>query len=221
MMNVDPTGLYIVNNKDGTMTIRPNIPQAPSLTIPVPRRWSITATNLTSSSPSYHAYNYTYSIPIGGSSALSTMQRAIVNQPTPGVGAASAKGTAINASPSDYTSLGQAARSAGAFIAGASPVVSYSVNNATGSWVFNVTQQGHPLSDGYVLRGAVTNSSGGINIINYGEGTSWLQSRPVMANFINEVWKPVSQSNVNAAFPNFSNSLNLIPISDDALSWIY
>lgn len=221
VMNVDPSGLDIINNKNGTMTIRPNVPKAPSLTIPIPKGWSFAATNLNSSSSNYHAYNYAYSIPIGGASALSAMQNAIMRQPTPGVGSASARGTAINASPSDYTSLGQAVRSAGAVFAGASPVVSYSVNNATGSWVFNVTQQNHPLSDGYVLRGAVPNSNGGINIINYGEGASWPQSRPLIANLINEVWQPVSQNNVNAAFPNLSNGLNLTPISDDALSWIY
>ncbi|MFV5586183.1 hypothetical protein VXQ32_16970 [Acinetobacter oleivorans] len=69
--------------------------------------------------------------------------------------------------------------------------------------------------------GALPNSNGGINIINYGEGTSMLQSIPGMANFINEVWQPVSQNNVNMAFPNFNNQIKLTHLSNDALSWIY
>jgi RHS repeat-associated protein len=221
---VDSTGLQVVdigcaNNGRELLQFQPNISGAPYLTIPQPAGWATSTIN--ANTPNYHQYNYTYSIPVGGSAALASMQNAIVNHPTPGVGSASPNGTLINASPSDFSGLGQAVRSIGAVFAGSSPVASYSVNSAAGLWIFNVTQVGHKLSDGYVLRGAVSNSSGGTNIINYGEGDSKFQSQLGVSGLINNVWNPVSQDNVNSAFPGYNNQMSLTPLSDDALSGVF
>jgi len=218
----DSTGLQVVdigcaNNGRELLQFQPTVVGAPYLTIPQPAGWQTSTLN--ASTPNYHLYEYNFTISASGASVISALQAAIVNQPTPGVGSASPSGTAIDASPNDFTaSFGEFARSSGAMFIGlfnvTSPVISYSVNNAEGSWVFNVTQAGHPLSDGYVLRGVLPTSDGGTTIINYGEGDSILQRLPVTSDFVNSVWYSVSQDNVNFAFPWGGN--NITSSSDDA-----
>ncbi|MFV5265353.1 RHS repeat domain-containing protein [Acinetobacter courvalinii] len=195
----DSKGLDIFNNNNGTMTIRPNIPQAPSLTIPIPNGWSSSSTNLTPFSKNYHEYNYQFTLNgINGNNNILRVQNAIVQKPTPGTGIASKEGTAINASPLDFSTFSQGIRSAGGLFA-RSPVKSYSVNNEYGTWVYNVTQAGHPLSDGYVLRGAIPGIEG-MQIINYGEGNGALQYSSITSGFINRIWIYGTLGNLKSAF---------------------
>lgn len=76
-----------------------------------------------------------------------------------------------------------------------SPVKSYSATDRNGnSWVINVTQRGHGLHFGYVLRGSVDGKA-----ISIGEGWAIPQAVPVLSGYINDVWKGHNQQNIDDA----------------------
>lgn len=198
--NIDPDGTNIIDNRNGTITIRPNIMQAPSLTIPYPKGWDAASRNLTPSSPYYHEYNYQFTVSgIYGKGNIRKIQNSIEKKPTPGNGSASKNGADINAEPWSISSLSQSVRSFGAIFTD-SPVKSYTVQNEYGTWVYNVTQSGHPLSNGYVLRGSIPGAEGA-QIINYGEGNGSLQANELTVDFVNRVWIYGTQNNLELAFP--------------------
>jgi len=122
----------------------------------------------------------------------------IINSPTPGnPSPATPGGTPNNATPTtaqagfdmvDY--LSSFGGDAGGY--NNSPVISYLLNG--GSVVVNVTQPGHPLHTGYVVR-----TIAGSEVHNYGEGVGRLQAwySPV-ANFINGVWNGQTSGIINS-----------------------
>lgn len=76
-----------------------------------------------------------------------------------------------------------------------SPVMSYSMTDKNGNtWTINVTQPGHGLHFGYVLRGSV----GGV-AMSIGEGWGVAQKVPVLSGYINDVWILQNQVNIDDA----------------------
>jgi len=124
------------------------------------------------------------------------VQRSMVNDPTPGNDKpATPTGTPNNATPEG--GHGALARG-GAFVFGDdpnSPVKSYSATDRNGNtWTINVTQPGHGLHFGYVLRGSVDGKA-----ISIGEGWEIPQAVPVLSGYINDVWKGHNQRNIDDA----------------------
>jgi hypothetical protein len=148
----------------------------------------------------YHGY----SVPDGPySDSEQTLTQHIINHPTAGparlVKPATPEGTLNDATPIpqwlyDYI-VGNAAAS-GAVVPPdglISPVRSYLRTDQNGRQiVVNVTEHGHGLNPGYVVR-YTTPSSEGATIQNEGEGTGWLQGRLAqrtgLADWINDVWR--------------------------------
>jgi len=124
-----------------------------------------------------------------------SVQRAMVNNPTPGNDKpATPTGTPNNATPEGGRGL--LAR-AGVILGNdpASPVRSYSATDRNGNtWVINVTQPGHGLHFGYVLRGSVDSKA-----MSIGEGWALPQVVPVLSGYINDVWKGHNQRNIDDA----------------------
>lgn len=126
-----------------------------------------------------------------------SVQQSIVNDPTPGNDRpATPTGTPNNATP---TKGGRALLAKfGSLLPGGSgdsPVNSYSATDQSGNtWVINVTQPGHGLHFGYVLRGSV-----GGQAISIGEGWAIPQAIPVLSGYINNVWIDHNQRNVDDA----------------------
>ncbi len=75
-------------------------------------------------------------------------------------------------------------------------VKSYAATDKNGNtWTINVTEPGHPLFPGYVLRGAVDGTT-----ITYGEGVGAAQAfGPASQILINDVWKGQNQQNIDDA----------------------
>ena len=129
------------------------------------------------------------------------VQRSIVNDPTPGEDApatpatpATPAGTLNAATPKGGRGL--LAR-ASALLGNdpKSPVKSYTTNDRIGNvWVINVTQPGHGLHFGYVLRGSVNGE-----VISIGEGWAAPQAVPVLSGYINDVWVGHNQRNIDDA----------------------
>ena len=126
------------------------------------------------------------------------VQRSIVNDPTPGEDApatpATPAGTLNAATPKGGRGL--LAR-ASALLGNdpKSPVKSYTTNDRIGNvWVINVTQSGHGLHFGYVLRGSVNGE-----VISIGEGWAAPQAVPVLSGYINDVWVGHNQRNIDDA----------------------
>ena len=136
--------------------------------------------DFTSSSTNYHFY----SVPVATPSMTKTQdQNYLINNPTPGFPkAASAQGVSNDATP---------------FIGNIipisiSPVISFQlINQLDGNpVVVNVTEPGHPLQSGVVVREATQMSDGSTSIQTWGEGTSSLQSSgSPFGNGINSVWQ--------------------------------
>lgn len=102
-------------------------------------------------------------------------------------------GTANDASPTN------GARSTlGAL--GSSPVKSYVATDEKGDvWTISVTEPGHALEPGYVLRGALDGKA-----ITYGEGLGAAQAQilfwaPLSQIVINDVWKAQNRQNIDDA----------------------
>lgn len=123
------------------------------------------------------------------------VQRSMVNDPTPGKDEpATPTGTPNNATPEG--GRGVLAR-AGAILGNnpESPVKSYTAKDSNGNiWVINVTQPGHGLHFGYVLRGSVNGEA-----ISIGEGWAIPQAVPLLSEYINDVWEGHNQRNIDDA----------------------
>lgn len=147
-----------------------------------------------SGSPLSHKYGYPASHKKGDGS----VQRSIVNDPTPAPNdkAATPQGTPNNASPDGWR--GAAAKVAGALSPynGDSPVRSYSATDNNGNtWAINVTEPGHGLHFGFVLRGSV----GGV-AVTFGEGWAPAQAAGALSDMaINDVWIEQNKRNIDAA----------------------
>ncbi len=168
VMFSDPRGLDCV--KDGGVATC-NFPDGPQVSFPAPDGWP---DQISSSDTLYHSYKV--SVPLKGASASCVMQ-GIINSPTPGNdNPASSSGTNNNALPTWLDGSGIQA-----------PVKSYVSDDQTA--VLNVTEPGHPLFPGYVLR--VYEAVDGPKIVNYGEGAGLPQSGvmpPPIPYAINSVW---------------------------------
>jgi hypothetical protein len=149
----------------------------------------------------YHGYN-TPDGPYPDSEQALTQH--IINFPTPGpkhlVRPATPEGTLNEATPGwlrDYV-MGEAAASGAVLPPGGplSPVRSYRRTDQNGKEiVVNVTEPGHLLHPGYVVR-YVTPSNEGSTIQNEGEGSGWVQGllqRIGLGNPINDVWRGLYQ----------------------------
>jgi len=81
-----------------------------------------------------------------------------------------------------------------------SPVMSYIRTDSSGNAVVvNVTQPGHPLHPGVVVRGVVTKNGQSV-VHNVGEGTAPLQSYGRLSDrLINDVWIRQSDQNIKDA----------------------
>ena len=76
-----------------------------------------------------------------------------------------------------------------------SPVMSYSARDSDGNtWTLNVTQPGHGLHFGYVLRGSVNGTAYSI-----GEGWAIKQNIPLLGGYVDDVWKQQNQNNIDEA----------------------
>jgi hypothetical protein len=73
--------------------------------------------------------------------------------------------------------------------------MSYSLKDSNGNtWEINVTQPGHGLHFGYVLRGSVDGKA-----MSIGEGWAWKQKVPGLANWVDDVWVQQNQKNIDEA----------------------
>jgi len=128
----------------------------------------------------YHVYDYQ----AGLSTCLAALQQDLVDNPAPGSASpATEEGTLNNASPGSMTY---------------EPVKSYTGVASNGSpYIINITQPGHILHPGFVVRMGVGLGGGGGNTVrNFGEGLSALQSRlapPRIRSAINGIFKDLSE----------------------------
>ncbi|WP_369930993.1 RHS repeat-associated core domain-containing protein [Xanthomonas sp. NCPPB 2632] len=133
-----------------------------------------------STSENYHFYSVPL-IALGVS--VSSARAQLVEFPTPGFSkGASASGTRNDATPV----LG------GLLSRYISPVMSFTVTNMVDHQpaVVNVTQEGHPLASGIVVREAVPLASGSSLVNTWGEGTSTLQAPGSLTGpIINSIWE--------------------------------
>lgn len=128
------------------------------------------------------------------------VRKGIANKPTPGSPSpATVGGTLNNATPTSAQKLFDSVDWISSFGNDSggynnSPVTSYVMNG--GKAVVNVTQPGHPLFPGYVIR-----TVNGGQVSNYGEGAGILQgeaSQTVgIAGLINGVWNGQTQDIIN------------------------
>ena len=189
VMNFDPYGLDCVATGSDVVCTVPDTEH--TVAFPRPEDWPDT---IGPGSWNYHFYNE--SVPLEGAGEQ-CVQEAIQNAPTPGFPRpASAVGTRNNATPTVVQGLfdtvdliSSLGNDPGGY--NNSPVLSYT--RADGSYVVNVTQPGHPLHPGYVLR-----TIEGAQVNNYGEGLGWLQGSPnPLAGFVNGVWQGQTQGLIN------------------------
>lgn len=144
-----------------------------------------------SSSAAEHSYDYM----TPHLKSDKSVQQSIVNNPTPGNDEpATPAGTPNNATPAGGRGvLAQAGRLFGNDPS--SPVMSYSGSDQNGNtWVVNVTQPGHGLHFGYVLRGSVDGTA-----MSIGEGWAIPQAIPGLSGYINDVWIDQNMKNINDA----------------------
>ena len=158
------------------------------MTFPRPAGWPDV---INSDSSNYHSYNK--QVPLNGADAA-CVGRGIVINPTPGFPSpAKESGTLNDATPLDWQNRIDALDQFSSFgndIGGYnnSPVRSYTRDG--GNVVVNVTQPGHRLHPGYVVR-----TINGAQVNNYGEGTGFLQGPySPFANTINNLWFDQTQN---------------------------
>lgn len=135
-------------------------------------------------------HNYDKPVSTSGKCQKGDLMQLIINNPTPGASnlPATASGAPNNAAPSNF------------WIQTASPVISYLTYDSAGDQVVvNVTQPGHPLFPGYVVRVIKPGPGGALTVHNYGEGWGFKQSifDPLFANSINNVWTSQTQDLIN------------------------
>jgi RHS repeat-associated protein len=165
---VDPSGLYCQTNGN-TVTCHDLLDNGPTVSFPRPSEWP---ESFNSDSANYHHYDVTSSAPLN-----CDVMQSLINNPTPGPSdsPATALGTSNDATPPGRLSF-----------LGPSPVQSYSTTDSNGNpVVINVTQPGHWLHPGYVVR-----TIEGGTIHNYGEGTSVLQGPyDPWADSFSNIWR--------------------------------
>lgn len=153
---------------------------------------------------------HAYSVPDGPyQDSPRTMRQSVINSPTPGpaklVRPATPEGTLNEATPEWLYNLltmpalgGRSAVPNGKMI---NPVRSFLTTDQNGQQiVVNVTEPGHMLHPGYVVR-YVTPSDGGPTIQNEGEGAGFLQGshsqRTPLAGWINSQWEGLYRKYLN------------------------
>ncbi|HEV2622971.1 MAG TPA: hypothetical protein VGU65_12885 [Frateuria sp.] len=136
--------------------------------------------DFTSSSPNYHFYSVPVATP---GMTVAQNQNYLVRNPTPGL----SHGASPQGTPNDATPV------IGNMIPiSISPVMSFQLTNQVNGQpvVVNVTEPGHPLQSGIVVRQATQSSDGTTSIQSWGEGTSSLQaSGSLFGKDIDNVWK--------------------------------
>ena len=176
-------GLWCMSN-GGITTCQNDLDGGPVISFPTPAGWPAffdydTIDPLTSS---YHHYDES----VADSSECSNLMQAIVNNPTPGPNnsPATSQGTPNNATPSELSAFGE------------SPVLSYYTKDSNGNpVVINVTEPGHPLFPGYVVR---TIDANGV-VHNYGEGMGRLQSAlSPFGGYISGKWQAQTKGLMNS-----------------------
>lgn len=188
----DPDGRDCIS-KDGTTTCSiqvtgSRIPTKISFATPA----GVFGTQKSGSAAS-HSYNYQ----AFHQKSDKAVQQSIANDPTPGRNdkPATPTGTLNKATPDG--GRGVLAR-AGALLGydPDSPVKSYRATDRNGNtWTINVTQPGHGLHFGYVLRGSV-----GGQVMTIGEGWAIPQAFGFASDaIINDVWKDHNQKNIDDA----------------------
>jgi hypothetical protein len=150
--------------------------------------------DFTSSSQNYHFYSVPAATP-GMTKAQD--QKFLTQNPTPGwPRPATPQGTPNDATPG----IGGLSLPVSAI----SPVMSFTTTNQKDGQpvVVNVTEPGHKLASGIVVREATQSTDGSTSIQTWGEGTAWLQgpSSPV-ANEIDNVWKSQTPANQTQSSP--------------------
>ena len=152
--------------------------------------------DFTSSSQNYHFYSVPAPTP---GSTKSQDQNYIVQHPTPGYPQpATAQGTPNDATP--YVG------GISLPISPISPVKSFTTTNQVDGQpvVVNVTEPGHALASGIVVREATQSSDGSTSIQTWGEGTAWLQSSNAptsVRNDIDNVWQQQTPGNQQQSSP--------------------
>jgi RHS repeat-associated protein len=135
--------------------------------------------DFTSRSDNYHFY----SVPVLATAvSVSDARAQLVASPTPGF----SNGASPNGTPNDATPI-----LGGLFAKAISPVMSFTVTNMKDGQpaIVNVTERGHELASGIVVREAVSSPLGGSFIQTWGEGTAPLQAPgSVSGALINGIW---------------------------------
>ncbi len=184
--SIDPSGLYCTSYS-GTVTCSPPGLGA-SVSFPQPQGWA-------ASYLSTDIFQHSYDVPVSTlNDCKNQLMQAIINSPTPGnPEPATPAGTPNDATPGDMSALGP------------SPVISYLTKDSAGDQVVvNVTQQGHPLFPGYVVRLVTANPGGlGLTVHNYGEGWAIKQSDllPWIPAYIDNHWLSQTQGLINGLNP--------------------
>ena len=181
----DPDGRECVS-ADGTTRCTPykqgdGLPQ--EIVFPTPDEWPDHT-----SDTSFWAHEYRYESPTGKSEQ--SVQQSIVNDPTTGDDRPTTpEGTPNDAGPQSGL------RNLLTYISD-SPVRSHTfVDDKGNTWTVNVTEKGHPLFPGFVLRGAVDGK-----IITYGQGVGKLQAGGAVSQLIiDNVWLDQNQANLDNA----------------------
>jgi len=188
--NIDPDGRDCVS-KSGTTTCSISVTGTRIPTkISFPTPAGVSGTQSSSS-----ATNHQYNIQTPHRKSDSSVQSSMIQSPTPGTGSspASPTGTPNNATPEGGRGL--LARAGGLFGNNPdSPVRSYSVTVGSDKWAINVTQPGHGLHFGFVLRGSINGVA-----MSIGEGWALPQAAPLLGPYINSVWVEQNQRNIDAA----------------------
>jgi len=187
---IDPDGRDCIS-KDGTTTC-----SIPVLGTRIPTVVSFpTPKGLTGIQRSSDAAFHFYRVSTYHQKNDANVRRAIINDPTPGEDKpASPSGTKNSAQPKG---LRGGLAKLGSLIGDdpESPVVSYSfVDNNGRSWALNVTQPGHGLHFGIVLRGSVDQS-----VESVGLGWAIPQAVPGLSGYINDVWREHNARNIEDA----------------------
>jgi RHS repeat-associated protein len=150
--------------------------------------------DFTSTSQNYHFYSVPAATP-GMTQAQD--QKFLTQNPTPGwPQPATAQGTPNDATPG----IGGISSPFSAI----SPVMSFTTTNQKDGQpvVVNVTEPGHRLASGIVVREATQSTDGSTSIQTWGEGTASLQAPgSLLANDINNVWKSQTPANQTQSSP--------------------
>jgi len=175
IVNIDPFGLNCIA-LNGTVTC--NVPGLDaSVSFPQPVGWANQYDNFGLSAENSAILEHHYDAQLSTSSnCKEQLMKLLIANPTPGnPSAATTLGTPNNATPYPFTFN--------------SPVISYLTHDSAGDEVVvNVTQPGHILFPGYVVRVITPGSAGGLTVDNYGEGWALDQSNWRLGGGFNLIW---------------------------------